>query len=231
MSRENLNQLNTMKNLMKLLIVVILFTLASESYSQIGVKAGLNLSNMLIKDDYGTYSDESKMNPGFHVGATAEFPITEMISIETGLFLSTKGVKMSEKDIDYEYNSKANLFYIDVPLTVKAYINVGGSRIYGAIGPYIGMGISGKTTYEYKETGVPTETDTETISWGSDAENDDLKRLDYGLTAGAGVEINSIQIGVSYGFGLANISSYTGDGDIVNNRVLGISLGYKFGGK
>jgi hypothetical protein len=45
----------------------------------------------------------------------------------------------------------------------------------------------------------------------------------------AGVEINSIPIGVNYGLGLANISNYANDGSRVNHRVLGISVGYKFG--
>lgn len=58
-----------------------------------GVKAGLNLSNMLVKNDYRTYSDDFKMNPGFYVGATAEFPLSDLLSFETGLLLSTKDSK------------------------------------------------------------------------------------------------------------------------------------------
>jgi hypothetical protein len=92
------------------------------------------------------------------------------------------------------------------------------------------MGLSGgsklETTY-----GGNTESDTEAVNWGSDAENDDFKRLDFGLVAGAGVEINSILIGVSYGYGLANISSYTADGTRVSNRILSVSAGYRFGAK
>ena len=60
--------------------------------------------------------------------------------------------------------------------------------------------------------------------------NDELKRLDYGLTMGVGVEINSIQIGITYGLGLANISTYVEYDSKINNRVLGISVGYFFGG-
>jgi hypothetical protein len=48
---------------------------------------------------------------------------------------------------------------------------------------------------------------------------------------GARVEINSILIGANYGLGLANISNYASDGSSVHNRVLSISVGYKFGGK
>lgn len=222
-----------MKNLLKLLIVVIGFTMTTESYAQtFGVKAGLNLSNMLVEDDDDTYSDDFKVNPGFHVGATAEFPITELFSFETGLLLSTKGFKVSEEETfmgeTVKYESKLNLIYLDIPLTAKASFDLGGARIYGVFGPYIGMGLSGKSKFEITAMGE-TETDEEDIKWGSD--EDDFKRLDLGLTMGAGVEISSIQIGLSYGLGLANISTSTDGGSKISNRVLGISVGYKFGRK
>ena len=224
-----------MKNLLKLLIVVIGFTMTTESYAQtFGVKAGLNLSNMLVEDDDDTYSDDFKVNPGFHVGATAEFPITELFSFETGLLLSTKGFKVSEEETfmgeTVKYESKLNLIYLDIPLTAKASFDLGGARIYGVFGPYIGMGLSGKNKFEITAMGE-TETEEEDIKLGSDEDEDDVKRLDFGLTMGAGVEISSIQIGLSYGLGLANISPYTDGGSKISNRVLGISVGYKFGRK
>ena len=216
-----------MKNLVKLLIVVFIVTMVSESFAQtFGVKAGLNLSNQLFKDDDNTYSEDFKMNPGFHIGTIAEFPITEIFSFETGLLLSTKGFRFSREETflgeTIELIHKNNLNNLDIPLTAKVSFNVGGAKIYGAIGPYLGMGLFGKIK--------ATETEEADIEWGSD-DKADYKRFDFGLFAGAGVEINSIQIGLSYGFGLANISSVTEHGSKINNRVLGISVGYRFGGK
>jgi len=220
---------------MKMLIVIIAITMAKESYAQIfGIRAGLNLSNMLDKDDEGTNSNDFKMKPGFNVGPTVEFPINEMVSFESGLLLSTKGFKYDEKGTDggetYEYNVKSNLLYLDIPLTAKAHFDVKAAKIYGAFGPYIGIGLSGKVKSEDTSMGQTDKSD-ETIKWGSDKENDDLKRLDYGLTLGAGVLINSIQIGLSYDLGLANISAYTDGGAKTSNRVLALSVGYKLAGK
>jgi hypothetical protein len=224
-----------MKSLVQLIIVVIVCTMTTELFAQnFGVKAGLNLSTMLAKDEDENYSDELKMNPGFHLGATLEFPITESFSFETGLLLSTKGFRMSEEETyegeTFKFDSKMNLFYLDIPLTAKASFDIGGAKIYGLFGPYLGMGLSGKSKYEYSYNGE-TETEEEDIKWGSDEDEDDLKRLDYGLILGAGLEIGSVQIGLSYGLGLANISSYTDEDAVLSNRVLGFSVGYKFGGK
>ncbi len=222
-----------MKNSIKLIVVVFALTMTLESSAQIfGVKAGLNLSNMLIKNDEDTWSEDFKMKPGFHAGVTAEFPVTEIFSFETGVLLTTKGFKQSNEDSfmgETEKNElKLNLFYLDVPLTAKIAYDIGSAEVYCVFGPYAGLGLSGKSKMESSYAGE-TETGEEDITWGTAEDEADLKRLDFGLMLGAGIEISSVQVGVSYGLGLANISPYTEDGSKINNRVLGISVGYKFG--
>lgn len=220
-----------MKILMKLLIVVVVLTMSAQSFAQtFGVKFGLNLSNMVAKDEDDTFSDDFKYNPGLHLGPTAEFPISDNFSIETGLLATTKGFKMTEEGSGGDYSMNLYLLYVDVPVTAKASFDLGGVRIYAAAGPYVGAGIFGQ--YRSKITvGGESESDTEAVDWGSDADEDDFKRLDYGVTAGAGIEFGAVQIGASYGYGLANITPDTEGGTVVNNRVLGVSIGLKFGAK
>lgn len=214
-----------MRNLIGLFVCVFALTMATQSFAQnFRVKAGLNLSSMLIKDDNKTYSDDFKMKPGFHIGATAEFPVTEMFSFETGLLLSSKGFKLSREG----YEGKVSLTYLDIPLTGKTFIDIRGIKAYGIFGPYIGIGLSGKEKFDNTYEGE-TETDENKIKWGSDEEESDFKRLDYGVIIGAGVELNVIQIGLSYNLGLANISPSTEDGYKISNRVLALSVAYKFG--
>lgn len=224
-----------MKNVIKLWIFVLVVSMTTGAFAQnFGLKGGLNLSNILAKDDNTTYSDDFKMNPGFHIGATAEFPFSDMFSFETGLLLSTKGYKISEEETfmgkKIEMKIKTNLFYLDIPLTAKASFDLGDAKVFGLFGPYIGMGLTGQsktvTTIDGK-----TEKEKEDVEWGSEKGKSDLKRLDFGLTIGAGVEIDLFQIGLGYNLGLANISPYNDGGMKINNRVIGLSVGYKFGGK
>jgi hypothetical protein len=210
-----------MKKLTKISMVVLLTFFFVQSNAQtFGIKVGLNLSKFLIKIDDETYSDEHKMNPGFHIGATADFAFNNLLSFETGLLLTTKGTKTEEGGL----KQKINLLYLDIPLTIKAgYAINDGLTIFGQAGPYIGIGLSGKYKWD-----SGTDSGEEDFEWGNDAENDNFKRLDYGLTFGAGVEISKISIGISYDLGLANISTVTDDGYTEKNRVLKFSLGYSF---
>ena len=87
-----------MKNLSKLIVVVIAFTMTTNLGAQnFAVKAGLNFSNMVLEEDGESYYDDIKMRTGFHVGGTVSFPINEMFSFETGLLLSTRDSRLVMK--------------------------------------------------------------------------------------------------------------------------------------
>ena len=207
-----------MKNFTKLLIFVLMVTMTVNGYSQtFGIKGGLNLANSHYKDDGGSLS--YKMLPGFNFGVTGEFPINQMLFFETGLSISIKGAKRSETYQSVKYDYKHRLTYLEVPLTAKAKFEMGKAKFYGLFGPYLAYGIGG----QYYENGVGTK-----IKWGTDENKDDLKPLDYGLNIGVGVEFDALQIGLTYGLGLANISAYTGEGSKMSNNVIGLSIGYRF---
>ena len=86
--------------------------------------------------------------------------------------------------------------------------------------------IGGNEYDETKTGGVKIDENDDKISWG---DKEGLKSLDYGLILGFGAEIRGIQLSFAYDLGLANISNYTENNFIRNNRVTRISLAYKFG--
>lgn len=201
------------------------------------IKGGLNLSNFLMKDNTENYKEFLKMRPGFHLGGTLGIPIfRNLISLEPGIFFETKGynLKRSEEGDGYEmtYTEKCPLYYIDVPINVKATYGIFNLKGFLTVGPYAGYGLSGKCTdtYEYDMQGSTlTETETLDVDWGKDNDNDFLRRFDYGLTFGGGVIFKRITAGISYDLGLANISSYRDYESTIKNRVLRIYGGFIFG--
>jgi len=216
------------KTSLLLLISLLSLPLSAQTF---GLKAGLSLSNMQITSTGGSlYTLDFKEKPGFHFGPTLDIPISKILSIEPGVIFTTKGMMYSETDYDYKATAKFNLYYIDVPLNFKASFDLGPVTLFGTLGPYVGVGIKGNLLAEEKDEGF-VEKETEEIKWGN-AQGALLKRLDIGLSAGAGIELYSILLGISFDHGLNNIQtaeSTERTGTMYRNWGLKFSLGYRFG--
>jgi hypothetical protein len=211
-----------MKNLSRVLFFSLLALITTQTFAQkFGIQAGLNLATMLSKDDEFTYSEEMdyKMIPGFNAGVTFEMGLGDLIAVEVGLIADSKGFKIEEGDA----SMKVSALYADIPILVKVGPSFGPIKVFGAAGPYVGIGLTGKYKLEYEG-----ESETEDIEWGS-GEDADVKRLDFGAKFGVGAEVSGLTFGVYYALGLANIAADTEGGYMDKNRVLSISVGYKFG--
>jgi hypothetical protein len=222
-----------MKNLLLILSTVFALTFTSESFAQkFFTKAGLNYSSQLFKSDIKSYGEGISWKPGFSLGVTASIPITKILSLETGLSLQNKGYKQNQKQggaLDVtDVKNIVNLYYLELPLDAKVLINIGKMNFFGVFGPYIGMGLWGKTKGNYLFRGEPM-TENKNINWGSNSVTDNYTRLDFGLNAGVGIEYKSFQIGLGYGLGLLNISPNTSAGQKINNKAINIYLAYKLG--
>ncbi len=180
------------------------------------VKGGLTMSNMTIKDDNTTYSDDNKTRTGFHVGIAAELPLFAGIYFEPGVMFATRGYKIDLAEASY------NLNYINVPLNLKYKLGIGEFSVFGSAGAYLGVGLNGKA----KATILGKESEVD-IEFG---DKKDLKMLDYGLALGAGIEYHNVIVGVYYDLGLANLSNIDFANHKENNTALNITLGYRLGG-
>ena len=184
-----------MKNRVIFLLAVVFTGFGITSFAQsFGIKAGLNLSVLYVPN----IASDLNMNPGFHAGPVFERPVSGNISLESGIFLTTKGMK-NQEDFN-EIESKMNLYYIEVPISAKGTVDLGNSKIYGLIGPYFGIGVGGKTTFNFH-----SPDGGQIVSKPFESKN--IKRLDYGIALGGGVNLNNFLLGLGYDLGLANISN------------------------
>ncbi len=200
---------------------------------QIGIRAGLNLSNVLEEEDNSINSKGYDILIGFHASIFVKIPMSNRFAFEPGIMISRKGFQNSETWTDsigqsHDFYEIQSLYYIDIPLTFTISQHFGSFGIHGTIGPYVGIGIAGSIYEENKLDGVKSETDNK-ISWGGTAGKDDFMHLDWGFTFGMGVEIKSIQISFYYDLGMGNISVDRENGLTIYNKVARISVGYIFG--
>lgn len=204
-----------------------------------GVKAGLNLATQSRKID-DEKVDDIKFKPGFNIGAFADYSLSDLLSVEAGLNIETKGYKSEETETPYGQsittNTKCILTYVTIPVDLR----LSFGNFYVLAGPYLGLAATGKVKEEIetinlhsKKDNTETENNTTKLKFGSANDDDDeyeelyMKRMDFGIGLGAGYEItNNIGVRLGYDLGLSNITS---DEDCkVKNGSINLSATFKF---
>lgn len=238
----------------KVLLAMLLITMASISYGQVkfGVKAGLNLSKTAQNFKDSDLETKTKLKPGFHIGAAVQMGLGNKLGIITGLTFTQKGhsIDMDEiyKDdptVSAKGYSRMTINYLELPVSLA--IKIKGFRLMA--GPYMTLGIGGKAKWDYEisENGVVVFEDADQDknikfknTLGEKEWNDDnsyLSATDIGLNFGAGYDIAGLLLSVNYSIGLSNmnpkvdVSGVPDDsGDYkITNRVLSVGATYFFG--
>jgi len=195
----------------KLIFLLLLGFLVQTSTAQtFGVKGGINLASMSFSEDM---DNSVKSLLGVHAGPVVEIELQESLCFNTGLLFSVKGAKM-------EYgneNASTSLNYLEIPLNVAYKFSLGeSSNFFVQAGPYLAYALSGKTKFGDESEDI-------------DFEADGMKRMDFGLGIGAGIELGPIVPSVSYQLGLSNLNDDSEMDGTVKNKVLQFSIAYMFG--
>ena len=194
----------------KLIILCVLsFAVVNANAQRLGLKAGVSLAKGKYEYTEASFSTENLT--GFHAGLIGEVPLSDNLYLNTGALFSMKGTKISVLGIGVDFAVN----YVEIPLNLAYKYDLGAVKLFGQAGPYAGVGISAKMKGGGEE---------ETIDFGSDT--DQLKRIDYGINVGAGVEIRKLIVGANYGMGLANMSN--DPDEVMKNGVISLSIGLWF---
>ena len=162
-----------------------------------GVTAGMNVSNIT----------DSKMDSriGFHVGAKAEYNITDNLYGNAALLFSQKGSKKDKLTM--------NPGYLELPIHIGYRFKVGDKvSILGETGPYFAYGICGK------------------VKQGDDDmkffKQNKVNKFDFGWGVKAGVEYAKFQISLGYEYGITKM--YDVEKNKNHNSNFMVSVAYMF---
>lgn len=204
------------------------------------VQGGVNLAN-ITKDNEG-HTESNNTLTTFNAGVMARFGLSKVIDLETGLSFTGRGSRAESKfngGADY-VRSTFRPYYLELPLNLVLQAPLGNSGIFFNAGPYIAMGVGGKSKIESKigplssssESDIKFSNDDPFTSQQDDAAYDKLKRFDYGINLGAGIKVSRLMLKANYGFGLAKINS-TESNNSANDknkyRTLSFSVGIPLG--
>jgi hypothetical protein len=180
-----------MKNSKKLIFASLVLSFmsftavqAQEKTASFGFKGGLNFSNL-----YTDNVDDNNVLTGFNAGLYAKFPISNNIAIQPEISYTTKGAEL--KYNNDQGTAKFNVNYIEVPVLLVMNIT---DNFNVHVGPYAAYMVSGKTTNDSKLISTRTELDT-----------NDFNKFDAGLAGGVGIDLDVVNFGVRYNYGLTKI--------------------------
>lgn len=212
------------KNLVLLLIAVCL---SSSAFAQItwNARLGMNMTNF-------TKIDDAKMKIGYSISAGMDYAFTDMWSIQPSLVFNSKGAKNNVYRDNKKIKETYTPNYLDIPILAAAKFNLAeNTRFVVNAGPYFGFGLGGKLKVK-----APDQPDASYKLFTKAAGSDEaiMKRFDFGLQFGVGVEYGHLLANLTGMFGFISpfkdgyIKDTNGDKISPKNIGFNISVGYRF---
>lgn len=206
--------------LFKFTLIAFLLLSATFAYSQIGVRAGVNIASQDYDPDIE--GDQSSII-GLNLGVVYELGVSDLLTIQPELHFIQKGAKEEYEEQGATVESEFLLNYLELGIMARLDLLEFGddAGLYVGITPTVGYAISGKYKFKGSFGGMSFD-DEEDV----DFDEDGINRTDFGVGIGAGVNFGNIFIDARYNLGLANVAD---DDDItVNNKGILVGVGYRF---
>jgi hypothetical protein len=204
-----------MKKLSVLFLVLFMFSFVAYGQMQIGLKAGLNISNLS-----GSDAGSPDSRTGFAGGAYFMYQFSPMFAIQPEAYYTMKGAKQKGTESGYTYTATLSLDYIEIPVLLKLLIPIQGSNINPSV--FAGPSIAFNTTHKVK---------VEVAGQSAESDIQNIKSTDFSLVFGAGLGFpigkNQLGFDVRYILGLSTIDD-TSDPSDVKNGVINFNVYYGF---
>ena len=156
---------------------------------------------------------------GLKVGASAILPLTTSLDLQLGAGYAVKGATEQEFGVDIDLE----LGYLEIPLLLRFNPSVTGTiSPHFMIGPALSFRVSCNAAVGAEGFEISVDCDDEELG-------DEIKTLDLGAMAGAGIDIAtsgslSVSLDVLYNLGLSSIA----ESDDVKNRAFSFLAGVTF---
>lgn len=222
-------------------VLLVFLSIFGHCYAQVtwDVKAGLNYSNVAVKDGDGTRPNTSPV-PGILLGIGLGIPLWDQFSIQPSLVYAKRGFKAPESSpIGWGKGFDARVSYLEFPVSLRYGPKIGPGRLLVAAGPYLGYGTGGTWhTDEAATIGDIMIGNKGDMKFQDDASYGDYgtyvygKPWDYGIHVSVGYSLVD-RYTLSFGLqrGVADLESRWADYQpdrSLRNRAMGVAIGYSF---
>ena len=173
-----------------------------------GITGGLTSANGKVKDV------DTKSVSQYHAGVALEIPMGAGFAIQPEVLYQVKGMSLDKwadatgKEISNAFETKVG--YIEIPVQIQWGPDLMAFRPYGFVEPFVGYHISDISEGEAKDLSTYLQT------------------VEYGLGAGAGIDVGHFQISAKYFWNFGDI--YKGDINQTGTTIKNLKDGNNFNG-
>lgn len=181
----------------KSLIIILLFV----SFYNLN---GQNQGTLLGGVNYSTIK-HSDLETGYLIGSFVGFEFNYLLDNNYYLLAQPQYSRLGTTFTEDSVSGKMKVHYFKLPIKLKQYVDYNNQRLFFEGGPYVSLGGSGK------------------LEINGDEENMYFKNLDFGLSAGVGIEFEQIKFSIGYDFGVYEIADFS-DYQVYNRNIY-LSIG------
>lgn len=187
-----------MKKLLTLLAAILtVAAFCSESFAQgrFGIMGGANFSKLNVE------TIKSEALTRYHVGITYQLKLPLGFSIQPSLLYQVKGGTLgSEETADAKSSADITVGYLELPVSFQWGPDLLLFRPFVDVTPFVGYGLNNKITFD-ATTGV----DQVSLAYKNKWDSQSLKRFEYGIGLGIGLEIWKVQVIGRYNWNLGSL--------------------------
>lgn len=165
-----------------------------------GVTGGFTSSNASVKN-----FDASSISQ-FHVGVTYQVKLPFNLSIQPSLLYQVKGAYVKDDITGTIGSLDTKVSYLEVPVAIQWGPDLLVARPYVFLEPFIGYGLGNKSEVSLLDAATSRKARNE---WADAA----VKRLEYGLGLGVGIEaLSHLQLSAQYFWNFGSLAN--GEGSV-----------------
>ena len=181
-----------------LVMTICPFSMKAGDFGIVGGASFLELKNLNMSK-----------TTGFHAGFTYKFNLPVGFSIQPSLVYHMKAAATETDNVDV--NLKVG--YLELPLSIQWGPDLLIFRPFLDVSPFIGYGLN----FNY-EAGIPGGAEMDNGDWT------DLRRFEYGLGLGGGLEIWKFQFTCRYHWNLGNLAAAESVKAVTKTNFNGVTL-------
>ena len=180
-----------MKKIFAVVLLAVAFAMPSKAQFSWGIQAGLNMSNISVKDAADNAGTAVKSRTGFFVGPTVKFTLPLVgLGIDASALYDQREGKAGDETIKSQS--------IQIPINVRYGFGLGSvAEVFAFAGPQFGFKLSGDKDFGVAEWTLKSSNLSANIGIGATVLSKLQAKLNYNIALGKTGEVDATVAGVT----------------------------------